>query len=78
MDRLDGGELLQESLSQKHIWPIPPDSSMQTWSTMNKLICNFEVHVRQMFSLSMKEGTRFSDSEQSGTVTYHSSSPSPL
>ena len=41
---------LQASDSQKHMWPWPSDSSMQTWSTMNKLIWIFEVQVRRTLS----------------------------
>lgn len=43
---------LHPSDSQKHIWPDPPDSSMQTWSTINKLICNRDVHVRHIFRVA--------------------------
>ena len=27
------------------MWPFPSDSSMQTWSTINKFICIFDVQV---------------------------------
>lgn len=42
-----GGAALQASLSQKHMWPPPPDSYMHTWSTRNMLICSRSVHVRR-------------------------------
>ena len=39
---------LQLSSSQKQSVPRPLLCDMQTWSTMKRLICSCEVHVRQM------------------------------
>ena len=39
---------LQLSSSQKQSLPRPLLCDMQTWSTMKRLICSREVHVRQM------------------------------
>ena len=39
---------LQLSSSQKQSVPRPLLCDMQTWSTMKRLICSREVHVRQM------------------------------
>lgn len=50
--RTRDGPPLQPSVSQKHMCPWLLDSSMQTWSTMKRLICSFEVHVLQMFSVA--------------------------
>lgn len=36
---------LHISSSQKHIWPFPELSIMHTWSTINKFICNCDVHI---------------------------------
>lgn len=41
---------LHMSSSQKHMWPVPVLSIMQTWSTMNRLIWSWEVHVRRTTS----------------------------
>lgn len=43
---------LHISSSQKHMWPVPLLSIMQTWSTMNKLICSCDVQVRRTLSYS--------------------------
>ena len=43
---------LHLSSSQKHMWPVPLLSIMQTWSTMNKLICSCDVQVRRTLSYS--------------------------
>ena len=40
--------VLQLSSSQKQSVPRPLLCDMQTWSTMKRLICSREVHVRQM------------------------------
>lgn len=40
--------LLQQSSSQKHMWPLPLLSNMQTWSTINRLIFNLFVQVRRI------------------------------
>lgn len=44
--------VLHISSSQKHMWPVPLLSIMQTWSTMNKLICSCDVQVRRTLSYS--------------------------
>lgn len=54
-DGLILGPALQWSPSQKHMWPVLWPSYMQTWSTMNRLMTMFFVHVRRMASLAGKE-----------------------
>jgi hypothetical protein len=47
---------LHMSSSQKHMWPVPVLSIIQTWSTINRFICSCEVHVRRTTSYAgMKE-----------------------
>lgn len=41
---------LHMSPSQKHIWPVPLPSIIQTWSTMKRLICNCDVQVLRTVS----------------------------
>lgn len=52
-ERVCPGAALQLSSSQKHMCPVPVPSIMHTWSTMNRLICNLEVHVRLMLSYAV-------------------------
>lgn len=47
---LTTGAWLHMSSSQKHMWPVPVLSIMQTWSTMNRFIWSWEVHVRRTTS----------------------------
>lgn len=53
-DRSSPEALLQLSSSQKHMCPVPVPSIMHTWSTMNRLICNWDVHVLLMLSYAVR------------------------
>ena len=41
--------VLHSLSSQKHIFPLPPPSDIQTWSTMNMLMSRFSVQLRRTF-----------------------------
>ena len=43
---------LQSSSSQKHMWPLPPPSVIQTWPTINRFISRLSVQVRRTVSNS--------------------------
>lgn len=48
---------LHMSSSQKHMCPVPELSIMHTWSTINKFICNCDVHVRRTTSYAGNNNT---------------------
>lgn len=47
--------LLHMSSSQKHMCPVPLLSIMHTWSTINKFICSWDVHVLRTTSYAINE-----------------------
>ena len=53
--------VLHSLSSQKHIFPLPPPSDIQTWSTMNMLMSRFSVQLRRTFQSAKRndENIRF-------------------
>ena len=53
--KLEGTASLHSFSSQKHIFPLPPPSDMQTWSTMNMLMSTSSVQERTTFQSAVND-----------------------